>query len=48
LLLDLENHVSQDRSAVNKSKKLDMIAEALRGHPDCLEVTAIRNARQDQ
>ena len=38
--------MSPERTVVSRAKKLDMIAEALRGHADCLEVTAIPHARQ--
>jgi hypothetical protein len=44
---DMENHTRPKRSAMSKVNTLDLIAEALRAHPDCLEVTAIPHAREE-
>ncbi len=46
---DMENHTRPKRSAMSTGKvnTLDLIAEALRAHPDCLEVTAIPHAREE-
>jgi hypothetical protein len=43
----MENHTRPKRSAMSKVNTLDLIAEALRAHPDCLEVTAIPHAREE-
>lgn len=43
--LDLEGYVSPDRTVVSRDRKLELIAGALRAHPDCTDVTPIPNAR---